>query len=228
MKCEEVKNKLAVLEDEDSRAGRPLVEHAERCDHCRRALLEYRELRAMLGEMRGPVYSGAEDRVKRAVRGRIATATAPSTDWHRAALAPFAAGLSAALLLFVLGISIITAVDERVAQDGTFSESDVVVNQPATINPQGALINLPDAYAATERNDLEVVVVADVFGDGLAQIAEVVEPSPRPDAIRELERALKVNPDYAPPFLPAEIDHRSDSVRVVLKIQTVHISPSDP
>jgi hypothetical protein len=95
-----------------------------------------------------------------------------------------------------------------------------------TINPQGALIALTKSLARGEMKDDEVVVVADVFGNGLAQIAAVVEPSNDKDAVRELEEALRTNPDFAPPFLPANIDHRSDTVRVVLKIQTVNVKTS--
>ena len=92
-----------------------------------------------------------------------------------------------------------------------------------TINPRGALIALTKSLARGEMKDDEVVVVADVFGNGLAQIAEVVEPSSDKDAVRELQEALRNNPDFAPPFLPANIDHRSETVRVVLKIQTVNV-----
>ncbi|MBA4183932.1 MAG: hypothetical protein H0X49_07955 [Acidobacteria bacterium] len=70
--------------------------------------------------------------------------------------------------------------------------------------------------------DDEVVVVADVFGDGLAQIAEVVEPSSDRRAVRELEKALKNDPNFAP-FVPANYDKRSDTVRVILKINRVDI-----
>ena len=71
--------------------------------------------------------------------------------------------------------------------------------------------------------DDEVVVVAEVFGNGLARIDEVIEPSRDRQAVRELENALKSDPNYAPPFVPAHLDQRSDTVRVILKIQSVNI-----
>ena len=92
-----------------------------------------------------------------------------------------------------------------------------------SINPQGALVALTKSLVRGNMKDDEVVVVADVFGDGLAQIAEVVEPSKDINAVRELEKALKTNPDYAPPFVPANLDQRSNSVRVILKIQSVNV-----
>jgi hypothetical protein len=71
--------------------------------------------------------------------------------------------------------------------------------------------------------DDEVVVVADVFGNGLAQIAEVVEPSHDQRAVEQLQQALQSDPAFAP-FVPATLDQRSNSIRVILKIQNVNVS----
>ena len=91
-----------------------------------------------------------------------------------------------------------------------------------SVNPQGALIALTKSLMRGDMKDEEVVVVADVFGNGLAHIAEVVEPSQNLQAVYELEKALKTDSDYAP-FVPANLDRRSDSVRVVFKIQSVNV-----
>jgi hypothetical protein len=92
-----------------------------------------------------------------------------------------------------------------------------------SVNPQGALVALTRSFVRGEMKDDEVVVVAEVFGNGLARIAEVVEPSKDRHAVHELEKALKTNPDYAPPFVPANMDNRSDTVRVIIKFQTVNV-----
>lgn len=111
--------------------------------------------------------------------------------------------------------------------EGEYPELNLnFTGESPTINPRGALIALTKSLARGEMKDNEVVVVADVFGDGLAQITEVVEPSADKQAVQELQEALQNNPDFAPPFLPANIDHRSDTVRVVLKIQTVNVKTS--
>lgn len=91
-----------------------------------------------------------------------------------------------------------------------------------SLNPHGALVALMKSIVRGKMKDDEVVVVADVFGDGLAQIAEVVEPSSDRRAVGELEKALKNDPNFAP-FVPASFDQRSDSVRVILKINRVDI-----
>lgn len=106
--------------------------------------------------------------------------------------------------------------------DYAIARRDVGGESPS-LNPNGALVALTRSLVRGEMKDDEVVVVADVFGNGLAQIAEVIEPSRDRLAVGELDRALRSDPSYAP-FVPANMDLRSDSVRVVLKIQNVSVS----
>ena len=99
-----------------------------------------------------------------------------------------------------------------------------ISGESPSVNPKGALIALTKSFVRGKMKDDEVVVVAEVFGDGLARIDEVVEPSRNRRAVRELEDALRSDPNYAPPFVPAHLDQRSDTVRVVFKIQSVNIN----
>jgi Predicted transmembrane transcriptional regulator (anti-sigma factor) len=96
-----------------------------------------------------------------------------------------------------------------------------VAGESPSINPHGALIALSRSLVRGEMKDEEVVIVADVFGDGLAQIAEVVEPPQSEAQILELRKAFQ-SIDFAP-FVPASMDRRSESVRVVFKIQSVNV-----
>ena len=91
-----------------------------------------------------------------------------------------------------------------------------------SVNPQGALVALTRSLVRGEMQDDEVVVVADVFRNGMASIAEVVEPSRDRKAVEELQKALQSDPAFAP-FVPADFDRRSDTVRVVLKIQSINV-----
>lgn len=99
-----------------------------------------------------------------------------------------------------------------------------VAYESPSVNPQGALVALSRSLVRGEMKDEEVVVVADVFGNGLARIAEVVEPRRDDSAIYELRKALQA-PGSAP-FVPASMDKRSESVRVVLKFQSVDVPVS--
>ena len=106
------------------------------------------------------------------------------------------------------------------------TRADVTAESPS-VNPRGALIGLTEALVNGELKEGEVVVVADVYENGLAQIAQVVEPSKDRNAIDELAKALDSDPANSP-FVPAGLDRRSsDPVRVVLKIQSVDVSIND-
>jgi hypothetical protein len=96
-----------------------------------------------------------------------------------------------------------------------------------SINPRGSLVELTRSLIRNEEKDEEVTVVADVYENGVAEIAEVVEPSSDGRAITELKKALGSDPSFAA-FVPASFDHRSDTIRVVLKIQSVSVSTSLP
>lgn len=98
-----------------------------------------------------------------------------------------------------------------------------IAGESPSVNPRGALVALTKSLVRGEMRDDEVVVVADVFGNGLAQIAEVVEPSHDRKAIEELQKALQSDPEFAP-FVPATMDRRSDNIRVILKIQNVNVN----
>jgi len=110
---------------------------------------------------------------------------------------------------------------------GEYASTRVAIaGESPSINPRGALVALTKSLVRGEMHDDEVTVVADVFSNGLAQIAEVVEPSRDQRAVEELERALQSDPSFAP-FVSSNIDQRSsDTIRVVLKIQSVNVDTS--
>jgi len=98
-----------------------------------------------------------------------------------------------------------------------------VSGESPSVNPSGALIALTKSLVRGEMKDEEVVVIADVFGDGLAQIAEVIEPPHDAQTLSNLKKALNTDRDFAP-FVPASFDKRADSVQIVLKIQRVDVN----
>jgi hypothetical protein len=98
-----------------------------------------------------------------------------------------------------------------------------VSNESPSVNPTGALVALTKSIVRGEMKDEEVVVVADVFGNGLARIGEVIEQPRDAQTLANLRNALENDPDYAP-FVPASFDRRADSVQIVLKIQRVDVN----
>ncbi len=97
-----------------------------------------------------------------------------------------------------------------------------IASESPSVNPQGALVALTKSLVRGGMKDDEVVVVADVFGNGLARITEVVEPSRDQHAVAELQKALYSDPAYAP-FVPASMDKRSNTMQVVLRFQSVDV-----
>jgi hypothetical protein len=98
-----------------------------------------------------------------------------------------------------------------------------VSGESPSINPGGALVALTKSLVRGEMKDEELVVVADVFGNGLAQIGEVIEPPRDEQTLYNLKKALETDSNYAP-FVPASFDKRADSVQIVLKIQRVDVN----
>ena len=119
------------------------------------------------------------------------------------------------------------------AADGEITAADIVAqrglvsSESPSINPRGALMAMTKSLVNRNLKEDELVVVADVFSNGLANIEEVVEPLDDQNTVYELEKAMQKDSSDAP-FVPAILDRRADSVRVVLKIQRVDIKTSLP
>jgi hypothetical protein len=124
--------------------------------------------------------------------------------------------------------TILAANHNPLVHQGEISAADLVqarlglAGESPSINPQGTLVALTKSLVHGGMKDDEVVVVADVYGDGLAQIAEVVEPSHDRRAVGQLEKALDSNQGNTP-FVPSTMEDRPDSVRVVLRFQSVDV-----
>lgn len=191
--------------------------------------------------------------IRAALAGRLsATAASPAfhlidrrRSWMEIWLVPSTIGavatliISFALLSFTLSSSPLPltayTLPSRSSNTPVFLASDTdlspseyastrlaIAGESPSINPRGALVALTRSLVRGEMRDDEVVVVADVFSNGLAQISEVVEPSHDRKAIEELQKALQSDPSFAP-FVPADMDQRSDTIRVILKIQNVNV-----
>ncbi len=98
-------------------------------------------------------------------------------------------------------------------------------SESPSINPNGSLAALTKTLGKNDVEDDEVTVVADVYGNGVAEITEVVEPSSDRSAVGELQKALESGPASSA-FVPASFDNRSETIRVVLKIQNVIVNTS--
>lgn len=87
--------------------------------------------------------------------------------------------------------------------------------QSPSLDPDGALAALTRAYASPSENyyaaDDDMLVVTDVFSNGAASLAEVVQPPRDRRMLDDFESALRRNA----PFVKASLDRRPDTMRVV-------------
>ncbi|MEO6394159.1 MAG: zf-HC2 domain-containing protein [Pyrinomonadaceae bacterium] len=95
--------------------------------------------------------------------------------------------------------------------------SDYSPESPS-LNPQGALAAL-SMNTARNLGDDDMVVVADVFSNGIASLADVVQPPRDPRMLSDFQDALRK--DAA--FVPAVYDRRPQTMRVVLVVTRVAV-----
>jgi len=251
MKCSDLQSILSLYSDDLLGADETAViqEHLSVCPLCRQQHAEYHEIRQDLNRFERPAISAdLVNSLKRSIRTESSVGKTRwpviSPDlwrWLELRLMPYAIGVTTSVTAGLALLTIMFSGLHRPPQVPTdltmvaadrgssyISQKDIVRSRMAlgpespSVNPQGALIALTKSFVRGGMKDDEVVVVADVFGDGLAQIAQVVEPSNDKMAVGELERAFEASASDSP-FVPAVVENRPESVRVVLRFQTVNV-----
>ncbi len=166
--------------------------------------------------------------------------------WIEPRLMPYSIGSFASVVLFVSMFAALTPhfmVLERVARetDAVFrGNSGYNLNEPVSpeifsarrapfaeqspsLNPTGALATLTGNYARPDPNTTQeaddMVVVADVFSNGSASLAGVVQAPRDRQMLADFEVALR----QSAAFVPASLDRRPDTMRVVFTVQKVDV-----
>jgi putative zinc finger protein len=158
-------------------------------------------------------------------------------------LMPYSVGSFASVILFTLMLSALrphfVALREAALQNSSgsvfvmrpqpgydlYSPEDFArsrapyAEQSPTLNPDGALAALSRAYArprpqANYGGDDEMIVVTDVFSNGSASLADVVQAPKDKRMLDEFESALRQDA----PFVRASYDRRPDTMRVVISL----------
>ncbi len=89
-----------------------------------------------------------------------------------------------------------------------------------TLNPSGALAALATSPSSGSLpDDDDMIVIADVYGNGSASLAAVVEPPRNRRVLTDLEDAFRKNPA----FVPASLDQRPQTMRVVFVLQKMNV-----
>lgn len=118
--------------------------------------------------------------------------------------------------------------DERIITQENFARNRLSISgESPSLNPTGAIVALTKSLVRGKMKGNEFVVVADVFDNGLAQIAEIVESPQDKETLESIKNAFNADEENAP-FVPAALDNRASEVRVVFKIQLVDVQTSKP
>ncbi len=113
--------------------------------------------------------------------------------------------------------------NKPVTQEDFAASRAPFAEQSPSLNPGGALAALTRAYARPHAGHYDdgddMIVVADVFSNGSASLADVVQAPRDRRMLDEFESALRQ--DAA--FVPASLDRRPDTMRVVFAVQKVDV-----
>lgn len=168
--------------------------------------------------------------------------------WLEPRLMPYSVGSFASIILFVSMFAALRphfiALREAARQNDSVLvlQSNPVydLNQPVTpedfsarrapfaeqspsLNPGGALAVLTGSYAHPHANEFQyaddMIVVADVFSNGAASLADVVQAPRDRRMLADFEVALR----QSAAFVPASLDGRPDTMRVVFTVQKVDV-----
>ncbi len=170
-------------------------------------------------------------------------------SWLRPRVMPYTIGAFASIILFVLVIGALRSQMEALrdlerdalasnARSFSINREDARydVTQPVTtedfvasrvgfsnespsLDPRGALAAVTWTPSQGAAGDDDMMVVADVYDNGHASLAEVVHAPRNPRMLNELQAALRRNPA----FVPASLDHRPQTMRVVFVLQKVDV-----
>ena len=250
MSCEETQQALSsYIDDAVSLPARVAVDdHLKICPVCRSHVSELRSITRRLSMLDRPVPpSGLSGSITDAlIIEAAAQRQSPQPPlpirvarWLEPKLMPYTIGSFASVILFaamfaglrphfialreaanqsayVLSPNIYEPVTPAVyaASRAPFAE------QSPSLNPTGALAALTRSYAHPQSEDADdMVVITTVFSNGAASLSGVVQAPRNRRMLDEFELALRQ--DAA--FVPAKLDRRPDTMRVVFAVQKVDV-----
>jgi Putative zinc-finger len=190
--------------------------------------------------------------IEAAARQQVPNPSLPSriSRFLEPRLMPYTVGSFASVILFALMFAALrphfVALREAAMQNSsvivlTTTDAGYDLNKPVTpedfaasrapfaeqspsLNPGGALAALTRSYSRPHDNYYQsgddMIVVADVFSNGAASLADVVQAPRDRQMLDEFQRALRQ--DAA--FVPASMDRRPDTMRVVFAVQKVDVN----
>lgn len=169
--------------------------------------------------------------------------------WLQPRLMPYTVGAFTSVLLFIF-LSTALVPNMRVLRElennpqeafrnlGGFGPFDVTLpvtpevyalsreqfsSESPSLNPKGGLAALAWSRAHELTADDEMMIVADVFSNGSAALADVVVAPRNRRMLDDVQRAFR----SSRAFVPASLDHRPQTMRVVLTFQRMDVRDQD-
>ena len=227
--------------------------HLQECPACRAQLAEFRSLSRSLGRLSvAPVPEDLASSISQALaieagalaREPVLPWTTQLANWLQPRLIPYAFSSFASVVLFLsmfVGLRPhLVALREAQRANEVSNASPVIfdIYQPISsesyaalrapyavespsLDPGGALAALTHLSHIQDdgRNPDDMVVVADVYSNGSASLASVMNPPRDPRMLADFQDALRKNAA----FVPASLDGRPDTMRVVFTVQKVDV-----
>lgn len=229
-------------------------QHLDRCPVCRAEVVELRTMTRRLSALARPVppldlipsindalaieAAAQRQAPKSSIREKIARFLQPR-------LMPYTVGSFASVILFYMMFTAlrphfealrdashsaaftVTMLDgsaydlyQPVSPEAFAARRAAVSEQSPSLNPTGALAALTRSYTKPHEESDDMIVVTDVFSNGAASLADVVQAPRDKRMLDDFESALRQ--DAA--FVPASMDRRPDTMRVVFAVQKVDVN----
>ncbi|HZH92145.1 MAG TPA: zf-HC2 domain-containing protein [Pyrinomonadaceae bacterium] len=244
MTCEETQKSFSpYLDGRLARGVRVGVDaHLEVCPVCRMEFARTRSLVRSLANLERPVAPASLAAsinelllIERAARRQqpVGSLHARLLRWLEPRLMPYTVGALASLILFVGVVNALRpqfrvlreltiaarAADESLDKSLFIGGGYDVTKPVPTINPNGALAALIQAPSRGGDDADDMVIYADVFSNGSASLAGVVQPPRNPHLLDEVQEAFR----RTPAFVPASLDRRPPTVRIVMSVSKVNV-----
>lgn len=236
MICEETQKSFSSYLDDalGADACEALTAHLGECPFCRQRLAETRAVVRGLSALARPAAPAGLARaisdalsIERAAR--VAQPRLPlwvvAARWIEPRVMPYTVGaLTSALLFFTLANALRPHMRllrdlAQVVQEPSLSAVPAPPGSDAlSLNPSGDLLRLMSDTTRGEGDD-DITIVANVFSNGSASLQEVMQAPRDHRMLVEVEDALR----RTPAFVPASLDRRPQTMRVVLSLSKVNV-----
>jgi anti-sigma factor RsiW len=235
MICEETqKNFSSYLDDAlADEACAALEAHLDVCPFCRARLAETRVVVRGLSVLSRPAAPArlVLDISDAILIERAARAQQPSVAawlrvvrWVEPRVMPYTIGaLTSALLFFSLAnalrphMRLLRDLAQAVREEPAASAVPAPFSSESpSLNPSGDLFRVMNDAT---RGDDDITIVANVFSNGSASLEEVMQAPRDRRTLTQIEDALRHNPA----FVPASLDRRPQTMRVVLSLSKVNV-----